>query len=256
MATVGQVQDVEFEILHFLHDFCEENGLIYTMSYGTMLGAYRHHGFIPWDDDVDVQMPLKDARKLVKLINSRKFFLQCPNTDIRSPFIMFRLRKNGTVMRDDASWSKMPIHQGIWCDIFPYTNAGNNQVTKKLQSLMRKVLQSYRCRFLHADLHPDRKIFIFLSKIPAGLSLRIDYLLQGFVELLGSEKSDEYYLFTVENDVFFKKAFFDERKLYRFRETSFWGPADANGYLSGIYGADYMTPKQWSHLEDYSEVVL
>ena len=256
MATIEQVQDTEYEILRFLHDFCEENGLTYTLSYGTMLGAYRHHGFIPWDDDIDVQMPLREVQRLGKLINSQKFFLQCPDTDIRSPFIMSRVRKNGTVMRDKGSWSKMTIHQGIWCDIFPYTDAGNNQIAKKLQLLMMKVLQSYRCRFLHAELHPERKMFILLSKIPAGLSLRIDYMLQGFIELLGSRRSDEYMLLTVSNNAFFKKAYFDDRKLYRFRDASFWGPADANGYLSGIYGDDYMTPRQWSHLEDYSDVVL
>jgi lipopolysaccharide cholinephosphotransferase len=256
MATIEQVQDVEFELLQFLHDICEENGLTYTLSYGTMLGAYRHRGFIPWDDDVDVQMPIKDVRKLIKLFNSSKYFLQCPDKDIRSPFMMLRLRKNGTVMKDKAIWTKMPIHQGIWCDIFPYTNAGNNKVTRKLQLVMRKVLQSYRCRYLHAELHPDRKIYIFLSKIPAGPALWIDYLMQDIIRALGSRKSDDYYLYGVSDKIFFKKDFFDNRKLYPFRDASFWGPADANGYLIRNYGPNYMTPKQWSHLQDYSDVVL
>ena len=63
--TDKEVKQIELDILEYVHNFCEENGLKYIMNYGTLIGAVRHKGFIPWDDDIDISMPRADYEKLI-----------------------------------------------------------------------------------------------------------------------------------------------------------------------------------------------
>ena len=66
--TVQELQQVELGILKSFHNFCEEHGLRYYLGGGTAIGAIRHQGFIPWDDDIDLMMPRPDYMKLVELV--------------------------------------------------------------------------------------------------------------------------------------------------------------------------------------------
>ena len=65
MLTLREVQEVETGILEAFHNYCEEHGLRYCMTYGTLIGAVRHHGFIPWDNDIDLYMPRPDYDRLI-----------------------------------------------------------------------------------------------------------------------------------------------------------------------------------------------
>ena len=67
--TIGRVWAVEQEILDVIHQVCTEHGLRYSLAYGTLIGAARHQGFIPWDDDIDLMMPREDYDKLLQIWN-------------------------------------------------------------------------------------------------------------------------------------------------------------------------------------------
>ena len=78
--TDKEVKQIELDILEYVHNFCEENGLKYIMNYGTLIGAVRHKGFIPWDDDIDIMMTRDEYEKLEKVSNqfcSQVFFPKC-----------------------------------------------------------------------------------------------------------------------------------------------------------------------------------
>ena len=64
----AEAQHIELDILAAFSEYCKENGLRYYLAYGTLLGSVRHHGFIPWDNDVDVVMPRPDYEKLIKMV--------------------------------------------------------------------------------------------------------------------------------------------------------------------------------------------
>ncbi len=66
-VSAGEVRRSQMEMLDLLADFCDKHGLTYYLSGGTLLGAVRHRGFIPWDDDIDVNMPRPDADRLIEL---------------------------------------------------------------------------------------------------------------------------------------------------------------------------------------------
>lgn len=69
--TLEEHKQVQLDILKFVDAFCEKEGLRYYLSDGTLLGAIRHHGYIPWDDDIDIQMPRPDLFKLIETFNKK-----------------------------------------------------------------------------------------------------------------------------------------------------------------------------------------
>lgn len=114
-------QQQSFEILLEFQRVCEELGLRYYLSGGTLLGAIRHKGFIPWDDDIDLVMPRKDYNKLTKIgpkYFSEKFFYQSYHTEPNYPHYFSRLRKRGPAV-DTKVLATIKMEHGWFIDIFP-----------------------------------------------------------------------------------------------------------------------------------------
>lgn len=117
------LQKKGLELLEVFHDFCEQNNLKYILDFGTLLGAVRHQGFIPWDDDIDVAMPRDDYDKLIRIITEKglknDLFFQTHETDLNYYFLFSKIR-----IKDDRfveeSLSHFDIITGPWLDIFPY----------------------------------------------------------------------------------------------------------------------------------------
>ena len=73
IMSFEEVKQTELGILTDIADFCDKNRIVYFLAYGTLIGAVRHHGFIPWDDDVDIWMPRKDYNKFIETYKSDKY---------------------------------------------------------------------------------------------------------------------------------------------------------------------------------------
>ncbi len=113
---------VELDLLLQFVKVCEENNLKYFLFGGTLLGAIRHQGFIPWDDDIDVGMPRKDYEEFLKHYNDFKepYFLQTPETDSGSGYIYAKLRNSNTTCLIKKFAYNKELNQGIFIDIFPF----------------------------------------------------------------------------------------------------------------------------------------
>lgn len=111
---------VELDLLLEFDRICKEYELKYYLSVGTLLGAVRHHGFIPWDDDIDVEMPREDYDRLQVLYGERDtpYFLQTPYTDSYYAFSHIRLVNLNTTCFTKV-FAYQPMKQGIFLDIFP-----------------------------------------------------------------------------------------------------------------------------------------
>lgn len=132
--TLRDVQLVELCIAKEIKRICTKHNIRYFMSDGTLLGAVRHQGFIPWDDDMDFGMPLADYNKFLSVAKeelSDDFFLQHVTTD--SGYIMpyAKVRMNGTKIYEAVAVdSKM--HCGIWVDIFPFVSVEKKKIDSPL----------------------------------------------------------------------------------------------------------------------------
>ena len=122
-SEMKKVWAVELDLLDALSRVCEKHRLRWFVHAGTMLGAVRHHGFIPWDDDIDVVMPREDYERLCELgpyAFSHPHFFQNENTDPFFARTFSRLRNSETtaIIESEREF-RFPFNQGVFIDIFP-----------------------------------------------------------------------------------------------------------------------------------------
>lgn len=127
--TIREVQLVSLEILKDVHEFCVNNGICYSLAYGTLLGAIRHNGFIPWDDDVDIFMPRPDYDRFIHSYKSEKgyklFSRELPGGEHNYRYITRVCEMDKTLLKEDlCPWTD--VDTGILIDIIPIDGAPNN----------------------------------------------------------------------------------------------------------------------------------
>lgn len=124
-----RVQQLQVEIVIEVDRLCRKYNLRYTLAYGTLIGAVRHKGFIPWDDDIDICMPREDYNKLKevsKIEMNQRFFYQSHDTDPSYWLLYDKVRMNDTLFVETAS-AYRDIHQGVYIDIFPVDNIPDDE---------------------------------------------------------------------------------------------------------------------------------
>ena len=141
--------DCLLQILAVFDSICKQNNLSYMLDGGSLLGAVRHEGFIPWDDDLDLAMPRSDYNKLIEMGNSvfkYPYFLQTPVTDPGYFKTFIRVRKSDTtfIPYKDSVYS---MNQGVFVDIFPIDAVPDDNLVFRKQ-LKRIELQKWLLRFI------------------------------------------------------------------------------------------------------------
>lgn len=131
--TLHKLQAILLIILDDITSFCEEEGIAYVLSGGSALGAVRHQGFIPWDDDIDIDMPRADYDRFIATFPARfadKYTVQAPELTPEVGTSIARVRLRDTVMRmhDDCGAKDC----GIFIDVFPIENVYDNPVARSL----------------------------------------------------------------------------------------------------------------------------
>lgn len=141
-----KVQKYEVTILEAFDKICKKNNLKYTVAAGTMIGAVRHKGFIPWDDDIDVYMLRKDFNKLRKLAPQElphNMFYQSHKTDPDYYYLFDKIRLNGTIFKE-TFLSNHNINHGVFIDVFPIDAISDN--------MLKSNWQYFRYRFYRIGL--------------------------------------------------------------------------------------------------------
>ncbi len=126
---MNELQKVELNLLKIFIDFCAKHNLQYFLVAGSALGAVRHQGFIPWDDDVDVALPRKDYDRFIELAKDEftgDIFLQTYETDPNYPYNFAKLRDSRTTFIE-RTYKFNRMNHGVWIDIFPLDGISKKQ---------------------------------------------------------------------------------------------------------------------------------
>ena len=234
-----------FELLKTFSAICDEYGLQYFLVGGTLLGAVRHQGFIPWDDDVDVAMPHEDYQRFLTLIDMLPdgIELQARETDVRYPFLFGKLCD--TRIPYNTSMPYGP--RGLYIDIFPLVPAKKDSAVVRLKFNLTKVVDYIlQIRSGWAKNIPYKNAvaklgFWALNHFSTGTLMRIQ---QHFIrQILGDKKSKLVCSFGgayKADKEFYPKAWFAESVFLPFGTSQFKAPYGWHAYLSRNYG-DYMT---------------
>lgn len=264
-----KIQLCQLEILKEIVRICDKHDIEYWLAYGTMLGAIRHKGSIPWDDDLDIYMTMEGFRKFQRISKtelSPDYFLQTPDSEPTMGWLFYKVRKNGTQMLEPQQTSdNKNFNFGIWVDIFPLININDEKKKRQYQYKLLRKLQYYRgC---HPSISKDITLKNMAKTIYTRALLLYEKMLWSIVIFLGG--SDSKSLMVVDCQFYshvkeasypskiFDRSSFLSYSNYEFEDSYFKGITDYDSYLIKCYSKDYMVPKKYNvHTEDYSKVIV
>lgn len=240
---MNNLQKKQFDALNYLKEFFDNNNLTYFLIGGTLLGAVRHKGFIPWDDDIDIGMFRSDYDKFIKLWkNSELYFLQNKITDKRFFSSITKIRINNTLFVEKEI-KHSGLHKGVFIDIFPIDNFPSKS------SINDEILYFFYKFLISVSLFKNgyRNYRIFLIKFTSFLFsfLHFDYINKIMDRIIRKyNKKDTGFVTSYASGYGYKKQIMEKAiygngtNLY-FEGILFNCPSNYQGYLTKLYG-NYM----------------
>lgn len=238
------VQGKILETMKFIDKLCREHGIVYYIMGGTALGAVRHGGFIPWDDDLDIFMTPDQYQKFKSVFekeNSQQFVIQEWRTD--SKYLEYaKVRMNGTTFIEEPLKDWKDMHHGIYVDIMILHKVPENKFIQKLLYLESKFVTLYALsqRNWQPKSKSQKIVFALMKFLPRKLLTRIAY---SHIYRYDNRKSDFKYCYWITPAKFrnglFDRTFFEHPVDIPFEDTVLLGSEKIKEYLEYRYG-DYM----------------
>lgn len=257
------IQQTLLNILKWFHEVCVNNDLRYFAIGGTLLGAVRHRGFIPWDDDIDLGMPRPDYNKLIELLEHKngRYVLETPLKNKDYTYQYCKVYDTQTTLIEH---NRYKTKRGVFLDIFPFDGIGRSEQESKLnfKEINRKnnYIMTKVCALSgHRKLY--KNLAIIASRIIPSRSWR--KTARDLDELCASREYDDYefvanlYGNWHEREIV-KREWMGEPTFYTFEDMQVYGPQNADAYLTAVYGNYMQLPpaeKQKSH-HDYIKLDL
>ncbi len=243
-----ELQSKLVDMLSWFHDMCEKNGLRYYIIAGTMLGAVRHKGFIPWDDDIDVGMPRSDYEKLSNMVCEKqegRYIFEYPSLENKEYNQLFaKLYDTQTTFIEKQRY---PMKRGIYIDVFPLDGIGNNDedIKKNYKVFYRK----YVLNLMITGPFLKRRSFsknaaVFLGRIISPLFVNRYKLAQNIDDICRRYDFDEMdFVCNLMGGIGVRgcvpREYFGKPTLVQFESLMVYGLEKPDLYLKAMYG-DYM----------------
>lgn len=252
-TKISKLHFVVKTILNEVIRICENHSIPYFLIAGSALGAIRHQGIIPWDDDIDIGMLRKDYDKFLIVCEEEldnRYFLQNSLTEPLVPFTFSKIRANGTSLKEYSTKS-LDIHHGIFIDIFPFDNIPNNKILMYKQyitlcyySMFRQSCTKEMCLSSKSKFRKYlRLLFYYIQKITSKkINDNLEYKCMTKYNHNSGKKVCSFDLYGINN--YLKKSIMDIEDIFPIYYTKFCEyevpvPREYDKYLKNVYG-DYM----------------
>lgn len=252
MEDLKKIKQIQLDGMDLLHKFCKKNNLKYSLAYGSMLGAVRHKGYIPWDDDIDIVMPRKDYEYLINNFDTEDYgILKKGTPGYFLPYAKINHKKSRLI--EEANYQD--YNGGVFIDVFPLDAIDNNKVKyiinhtlimamKKIQLV--KLMKFTNRGFLKNSILVLLKIFskTFSMKF---LQIQMDRLAQKF----NKNEHDEYLSVQSASTAAIHNKYFDKVMEVPFEDRFYYILPNYHDILSRIYGEYLVIPPMESRISNH-----
>ncbi len=246
--VLKRLQETQIKILEEIVRICDKYHLQYFLIYGTLIGAIRHRGFIPWDDDLDIGMPRVDYEKFIQVAKNElkeEYYLQNTDTEPEYWQSFAKVRKNGTLF-EEASVSGMSdnIHKGIFVDIFPIDYVKKNKgFFVHMQFILAKAINETMYYKAGVFAKKEKLRYKNLDILLKHFSMKTLCNMQKKVASMQNQKKSKYFA-DFNSSRHYLEAIFPLDYFIPFQDGEFAGrqfkiPKEYDKYLRTVYG-DYM----------------
>ena len=239
---IDEIKEVELGVMDYIHNICKEKGINYSLAYGSLLGAVRHKGFIPWDDDLDIALKRDEYDKLYQAIledNNSIYKVVSWENDSRYPYPFYRVYDSRTVYENN--YIQNDIELGICVDVFPFDDYKdvNKEITKLDMYRRLSVYTLYGIRNKEAGI---KNIIRYLMLVAFRLT-RVKTWNKKLNDCSKVPVNSEYIDYLMESKKYSTKIdakALDEVVECKFEDRVYNIPKDYDHILTTIYGSDYM----------------
>ncbi len=239
-TTVNSLQSALLEMLRWFDGVCRKNGLRYYALGGTLLGAVRHQGFIPWDDDIDVGMPRADYERLCALLEDKqgRYVLETPFSG--APDFCYAYAKLYDTATTLTEKRRKPIKRGVFIDVFPLDGVGNSEEeSRRHYKRVRRIFNLHvtvttSCRKGRHFL--KNAAVVFVHCIPSFM-LNKEKLAEKLHKVCRRYDFDtSAYISTWGEREMMPRRIFGDPTPYTFEDMQIYGAAQYDDYLKHLYG--------------------
>ena len=237
-----EIKEIELGVMDYIHNLCEKENINYSLAYGTLLGAVRHKGYIPWDDDVDISLKRDEYDKLYQAVlrdNDPIYKVASWENDARYPYPFYRVYDARTVYENN--YIENDIDLGICVDVFPFDYyADVNKEMVKLDTYRR--LSVYTLYGIHSKNAGLKNIIRYLLVLVFRLTRVKTWNKK--MNLLSMQANDndsiDYLMENKRTSTKFEKTLLDKVMDSPFEDRTYKIPEASHQILSAIYGDDFM----------------
>lgn len=243
MTQTQHLQKIILVIAKEIDKMCRENGIKYYLFGGSALGAKRHKGFIPWDDDLDIVFDPENYDKFIELcrtnLDTNKYVLQEGGVDWPEHFSKIRLK--GTHIREYGEYYINEDMDGIFVDIFRVDNAPNSKIARVIQYFWGKLLLAYamKKKGYKADSTAKRIMNVFATALKFNPIYKLARIQYYKYNARHTDWTSDVMGRTRWHNAFIHRDIYGEPKEVEFEDTMLFAHHDLNKYLTISYG-DYM----------------